>query len=126
VVSWHFGDLDINGHRETWPIRAKGFRRWLTRCFFEDTEGAPSSGGHRKRFAKPRDVGAERDRGQSAFRCTGTLRVGGLDGRLYPDIGDETWRAVEIDANGWCVIANTAQTASSFFAKPCIHGGFFC
>jgi hypothetical protein len=22
-----FADLDINGHRETWPIRAKGFRR---------------------------------------------------------------------------------------------------
>jgi hypothetical protein len=24
-----FADLDINGHRETWAIRAKGFRRWL-------------------------------------------------------------------------------------------------
>src|SRR5262249_36756709 len=23
-----FADLDINGHRETWPIRTKGFRRW--------------------------------------------------------------------------------------------------
>ena len=28
-----FADLDINGHRETWPIRAKGFRRWLARRF---------------------------------------------------------------------------------------------
>jgi hypothetical protein len=35
-----FADLDINGHRETWPIRAKGFRRWLARRFFEETEGA--------------------------------------------------------------------------------------
>ena len=26
-----FADLVINGHRETWPIRAKGFRRWLAR-----------------------------------------------------------------------------------------------
>ena len=24
-----FADLDIQGHRETWPIRGKGFRRWL-------------------------------------------------------------------------------------------------
>jgi hypothetical protein len=24
-----FADLDINGHRETWPIRGKGFRRWI-------------------------------------------------------------------------------------------------
>ena len=38
-----FADLDINGHRETWPIRAKGFRRWLARRFFEATQGAPSS-----------------------------------------------------------------------------------
>ena len=38
-----FADLDINGHRETWPIRAKGFRRWLARRFFEATGGAPSS-----------------------------------------------------------------------------------
>jgi hypothetical protein len=34
------------------------------------------------------------------------IRVGGLDGRLYLDLGDETWRAVEIDATGWRVINN--------------------
>src|SRR5258705_7228474 len=31
-----FADLDINGHRETWAIRTKGFRRWLARRFFEE------------------------------------------------------------------------------------------
>ena len=30
--------------------------------------------------------------------------VGGLDGKLYLDLGDEKWRAVEIDTTGWCVI----------------------
>jgi hypothetical protein len=30
--------------------------------------------------------------------------VGGLDGRLYLDLGDEAWRAVEIDATGWRII----------------------
>ncbi len=34
------------------------------------------------------------------------IRVGGLDERLYLDLGDETWRAVEIDATGWRVIDN--------------------
>ena len=29
------------------------------------------------------------------------VRIGGLDGRLYLDLCDETWRAVEIDASGW-------------------------
>src|SRR5262249_10854805 len=32
------------------------------------------------------------------------VRVGGLDGKLYLDLGDETWRAVEIDAEGWRII----------------------
>ena len=30
-----FADLDIDCHRETWPIRARGFRRWLARRFYE-------------------------------------------------------------------------------------------
>ena len=34
------------------------------------------------------------------------IRVAGLDGRLYLDLGDESWRAVEIDATGWRVIDN--------------------
>ena len=38
-----FADLDIKGHRETWPIRSSGFKDWLTRRFYEETGGAPSS-----------------------------------------------------------------------------------
>ena len=55
-------------------------------------------------------IGAQRDRGEGAFRRPNErvvhIRVGGLDGRLYLDLGDETWRAVEIDATGWRVIDN--------------------
>jgi hypothetical protein len=36
-----FADLGINGHRETWPIRSKGFRRWLVRQFFEELPPDP-------------------------------------------------------------------------------------
>ena len=32
-----YADLEINGHRESWPIRSKGFKRWLARQFFEAT-----------------------------------------------------------------------------------------
>ncbi|MBN9534220.1 MAG: hypothetical protein J0H79_17480 [Alphaproteobacteria bacterium] len=96
-----FADLDINGHRETWPIRAKGFRRWLARRFFEATGGAPSSEALQSALnvieAKAHFDAPER---------TVHIRIGGLDGRLYLDLGDETWRAVEIDASGWRVIDN--------------------
>ena len=96
-----FADLHINGHRETWPIRGKGFRRWITRRFFEETGGAPSSEALQSALnvieAKAHFDAPER---------TVHVRVGGFDGRLYLDLGDETWRAVEIDATGWRVIDN--------------------
>src|SRR5262245_12739157 len=40
-----FADVRVGGHRETWRLRGRDFRRWLTRRFFEKTGGAPSSDG---------------------------------------------------------------------------------
>jgi hypothetical protein len=96
-----FADLNINGHRETWAIRSKGFRQWLARSFFQATQGAPSSEALQSALnvieAKAHFDAPER---------TVHIRVGGVDGRLYLDLCDETWRAVEIDATGWRVINN--------------------
>jgi hypothetical protein len=96
-----FADLDIKGHRETWPIRTKGFRRWLARRFFEETGGAPSS----EALQSALNVIEAKAHFDAPERLV-HIRVGGLDGRLYLDLGDETWRAVEIDATGWRVIEN--------------------
>ena len=97
-----FADLDINGHRETWPIRSKGFKRWLARCYFEATQGAPSS----EALQSALNVIEAKAHFDAPERVV-HVRVGGLDERLYLDLGDETWRAVEIDAiTGWRVIDN--------------------
>jgi len=96
-----FADLDINCHRETWPIRAKGFRRWLARRFFEATQGAPSS----EALQSALNVIEAKAHFDAPERIV-HVRVGGLDGNLYLDLGDEAWRAVEIDATGWRVIDN--------------------
>ena len=96
-----FADLDINGHRETWAIRAKGFRRWLARRFFEATEGAPSS----EALQSALNVIEAKAHFDAPERIV-HVRVAGLDGKLYLDLGDETWRAVEIDTAGWRVIDN--------------------
>jgi hypothetical protein len=96
-----FADLDVNGHRETWSIRSKGFRRWLARQYFEATAGAPSSEALRSALnvieARAHFDGPEREV---------DVRVGGLDGRLYLDLADKAWRAVEIGTDGWRVINN--------------------
>lgn len=69
--------------------------------FYEQTGGAPSSEALQSALnvieAKAHFDGPERP----VF-----IRVGGFEGRLYLDLGDAAWRAVEIDATGWCVIEN--------------------
>ena len=39
------------------------------------------------------------------------VRVGGLDGKLYLNLGDEKWRAVEIDTTGWRLIDKPSVSA---------------
>ena len=94
-----YADIEIDGHRETWRVRTKGFRRWLARQYFDESGGAPSSEAMQSALnvveAKAHFDGPER---------TVYVRVGSLDDRLYLDLGDETWRAVEITATGWRVI----------------------
>ena len=96
-----FADLDINGHRETWPVRTKGFKRWLARQFFEATDGAPSS----EALQSALNVVEAKAHFDAPERAV-YIRVGGIDGSLYLDLGDEAWRAVEITTTGWRVVEN--------------------
>ena len=91
-----FADLDVNGHRETWPICSKGFRRWLARRYYEETAGAPSS----EALHAALNV-IEAKAHFDAIERAVHVRIGSLDGKLYLDLGDDTWRAVEIDKSGW-------------------------
>jgi hypothetical protein len=94
-----YADLKVGGHRETWAIRCGGFRRWLTQRFYETTGGAPNSEALQSAL-NVIEARAHFDGPELAV----FIRVGGHEGKLYLDLGDETWRAVEIDENGWRVI----------------------
>jgi hypothetical protein len=117
-----FADLVINGHRETWPIRSRGFRRWLARSFFEATGGAPSSEALQSALSVI-EAKAHFDAPERAVH----IRVGGMNDCLYLDLGDESWRAVEIDAKGWRVIDNPPvrfRRAAGMHALPApVPGG---
>ena len=96
-----FADLDINGHRETWPVRTKGFKRWLARQFYETTDGAPSS----EALQSALNVVEAKAHFDAPERPV-YIRVGGIGGSLYLDLGDEAWRAIEITTTGWRVVGN--------------------
>lgn len=94
-----FADLQVNGHRETWPVRSRGFKRWLARRYFETQNGAPNSEAMTAALnvleAKAHFDGPELEV---------HVRIGAHEGCIYLDLGDETWCAVEVDADGWRVI----------------------
>jgi hypothetical protein len=94
-----FADIEINGHRETWSLRSKGFKQWLTWRYFEAVEGAPSS----EALNTALNVIEARARFAAAER-TVHVRVGALDGRRYLDLCNKAWEAVQIDVTGWRVI----------------------
>lgn len=96
-----YADVNVNGHRETWPIRSKGFRRWLVRGYFLATQGAPNS----EALQSALSTIEAKAHFESPERIV-HIRVGEHGGKLYLDMADETWRAVEIDTTGWRVVSD--------------------
>ena len=96
-----FADLMIDGHRETWPVRSLRFRSWLRRRYYEATGGAPSPAALRSAL-DTLEARAQFD----APRRAVYMRVAEQDGRLYLDLADEHWRAVEVGPEGWRVMAS--------------------
>src|SRR6516162_891117 len=94
-----FADLIIDGHRETWPVRGARFRSWLRRRHYEATGEAADSAAISSTLnlveARAQFDGPERPV---------YLRVAERDGRIYLDLADDSWRAVEIGVGSWQVI----------------------
>jgi hypothetical protein len=94
-----FADVVVSGHRETWRIQSKGFKRWLSKQFLDQTGRAPGSEALQSALNAV-EAKAHFDSPERPVH----IRVAGLDGRLYLDLCDPSWRAVQIDTEGWRVI----------------------
>ena len=94
-----FADIECDGHRETWAVRSRGFRLWLQYRYFEAHGGAPNS--EALRSALGTIEARARFRGEHApvFR-----RVASTGDRLYLDMGNRAWQAIEVDSSGWRVV----------------------
>ena len=92
-------DVVVVQHRETWPVRSRGFRRWITRRFFEEAGGAPNS---EAMNAALNVIEARAHFGAPQRQVH--VRVAGDAGRVYLDLVDDEWRAVEVDADGWRIV----------------------
>jgi hypothetical protein len=99
-----YADIEVNGHRETWPIRSKGFRRWLSQRYLEEFQGGPNS----EAMATAINTVEAKAHHHSAPLQEVYVRVGACDDKIYLDLCDPAWRAVEVDKSDWRIVDRPA------------------
>ncbi len=91
--------VDVNGHREIYPVRSKHFKLWLTGQFYKQTERAPSNEALSQSLnaieAKGVFDGKERKL---------NLRVAEYKGAFAYDLADKLWRVVKIIPREWKIV----------------------
>lgn len=96
-----YADIIVDGHRETLPVNGRMFRRWVTQRFYLETRSAPNAEALQSTLsvvqARAYFEGPEREV---------WVRVGGADGKIYLDLANEEWQAIEIDDSGWRVVSD--------------------
>lgn len=116
-----YADVVIDGHRETHAVRSTTFRRHLERLFFTAESNAPGS--------------------QAIVDATGTLealalfdgpeqpvylRVAAHGNQSFIDMGDESWCAIVVDADGWRIVREPPvrfRRSRGMLAMPTPVGG---
>ena len=96
-----YATFQVNGHRETWPIKSQGFRNWLSRKFYMEAHKPPSGQALQETLgicdAKSQFDGPVLEVG---------VRVLGVGLSVYLDLGNDGWQAAEITSSGWRIISD--------------------
>ena len=94
-----WASIRVDGHWENHPVRSRQFQLFLLRTYYRHTGQSP--GAQAIRAAQELfEAKALFDAGEFPIN----LRVAAQQGKLYLDLCDRAWRAVEMDAEGWRII----------------------
>jgi hypothetical protein len=107
-----YADIEIFGWRETWPVRSRGFKHWLVRIYYEMTGSAPNSEALQTALALAEARAFFDGPERQVF-----IRIGGADDKVYIDLANEHWQAIEIDSTGWRVL-DSKQVPVRFRRAP--------
>jgi hypothetical protein len=94
-----YATIPVNGHRETWALKSRGFRDWLSKRFYESEGSIPNS--QATQDALNTLQGIARHDGPEFEVHT---RLAAKDGCVWLDLCDEEWQVVKISADGWEVV----------------------
>jgi hypothetical protein len=103
-----YGVIQVNGHREVWPVSSRSFEHLLVRRFF-GAEGKPPSADAIKE-TRALFCARARYEGEQREVATRILRAGR---NISISLADDQWRAIEITQCQWRIVAE----ASALFIK---------
>ena len=112
---WHtpggdtFASMPVGDHFENWPLRNKGFRRWLVNQYRVECHSVPSAKSLEEALR-----GLDAIAAIDGAEIEAHIRVAQHDDKIYLDLADKSWRAVEVSASGWQVI----ERAPAKFQRP--------
>jgi hypothetical protein len=102
--------ITVDGVRQTWPLKSKQFKLWLIYSYLRQTGRAPNSDSICQAALTLNAIAMFEGEKRDVY-----LRRAEHDGKIYLDLCDDRWRAIEIDAGGWRVVDNPPV---SFVRRP--------
>jgi hypothetical protein len=102
---WHtpakeaYATIPVDDHEETWPIRSVMFKRFLSKCFYDETDSALNSEAMNAAL-NTLEAKALYDGDEKGI----SVRVAEHEGAIYLDLCNSEWQAVEITRDGWQVV----------------------
>lgn len=92
-------DVSLDGHRETHAAASASLRKLLRRLYFQETGGAANDDAVRQVVGVIEAHALFGGETREVY-----LRVATVGPRIYIDLCDSEWRAIEIDDNGWRIV----------------------
>lgn len=96
-----FATFETGGIRRTWPVRSKGFKSWLSKLHYDATGNVATAQAMQDALAALEGRAIHDGPKAQVF-----IRLGEHAGRLYLDLCNDKWEAIEIRPDGWRVIQN--------------------
>ena len=94
-----YATFPVDKHCETWPIRVRTFRDILAHRYYLETKEAPNS------ESMEQAIGVLYGKALwEGEQIPVHVRVAGDDRRMYLDLGDVEWQAIEVTSDGWKIV----------------------
>jgi putative DNA primase/helicase len=98
-----YATMPVGNHLENWSLRSFGFERWVSGLYYRKA-GVALPTQALDDIRRTLDIKAY----EEGTQYDPFVRVGSCNGKIYLDLCDDAWRAVEITAKGWRVIERPA------------------